>query len=305
MSKAKVAIFGLLLVAAVGLALSTLSAQTRPQIEPREQMERRRLPFMMLEGRGAQIGVSVEDLNDQEVKANGQGGVLIRDVDQNSPASKAGLREGDIVVDVDGERVRSAIQFSRLIRETPGGRTVKLGIMRDGKRQSLDVVPQSGSDAFGQSLRELEPRLRELEPRFRELEPRFRELEPRLREFHFDGPRDFNFDWFTLLTNPRGRLGVQLNELTPQLAEYFGVKDGGVLVTSVTKDSPAEKAGLKAGDVITSINGDRVRTSDDVVDELRDKEGEISVGVVRDKKESTLKATLESETARRGLRRPA
>lgn len=276
------------------------------------------MPFMMLEGRGAQIGVTVDDLNEQQLKSTpgAQGGVLIRDVDPSSPASNAGLREGDIVVDLDGERVRSAMQFSRLIRETPDGRPVKLGIVRDGKRQSLDVVPQARTAMFGQdadrfarelerSFRDIEPRWRELEPRFRELEPRFRELEPRLREFRFDGPMDFNFDWNPRMTSPRGRLGVQLNDLTPQLAEYFGAKDGGVLVASVTKDSPADKAGLKAGDVITSIDGGRVRSSDDVIDGLRDKDGQISVGVVREKKESTLNATIESDTPRRGARRPA
>jgi serine protease Do len=318
MSRTKFVIFVLLLAGAVTGAVATVVAQPSPQPQPREQQERRRMPFMMLEGRGAQIGVSVDDLNEQDLKAasGAQSGVIIRDVDQNGPASKAGLREGDIVVDVDGERVRSAMQFSRLIRETPDGRTVRLGIVREGKRQSLDVVPQSRDFGFGpdgdrlaqqweRGLRELEPRLRELEPRFRELEPRLRELEPRLREFHFDRPRNFDFDWLPRVTSPRGRLGVQLNELTPQLAEYFGVKDGGVLVSSVTKDSPAEKAGIRAGDVITAIDGDRVRSADDVVDELRDKEGEISVGVLRDKKESTLKATIESETARRGVRRPA
>ena len=88
---------------------------------------------------------------------------------------------------------------------------------------------------------------------------------------------------------------MQLHELTPQLAEYFGVKDGGVLVSSITQGSAAEKAGLKVGDVITSINGDRVRHTDDLVDELRDTgDGEVTIGIVRDKKESAVKATLES-----------
>jgi serine protease Do len=256
--------------------------------------------------------VSVDDLSEQELKGAGgaQSGVRIEDVDQDSPASKAGLRQGDIVVDVDGERVRSARQFSRLIQETPEGRTVRLGVMRDGKRQSIDVTPESRSFGFGPDgdfiARQLEPRLRELEPRLRELEPRLRELEPRLREFRFDGPFSFDFDMLPRLTSPRARLGVQTNPLTPQLAEYFGAKDGGVLVSGVNQGSPAEKAGLKAGDVITSIDGDRVRSVDDLVDELRSKEGEVTLGILRDKKESTMKATIESEVPRRGvIRRPA
>ncbi len=122
----------------------------------------------------------------------------------------------------------------------------------------------------------------------REIEPRLRELEPRLREFRFDGP--FDFDALPRITSPRGRLGVQLNELTPQLADYFGATDGGVLVAGVTQDSPAEKAGLKAGDVITAIDGDRVRRTEDLIDQLRDKAGDVTVGILRDRKESSVKA---------------
>lgn len=313
MRKGRFVLFGVLLFAGVAAALSTVVAQT-----PSDRQASPRPRVMMLDGRGAQIGVTVDDLSAQDLKAaaGAPSGVRIADVDQESPASKAGIRQGDIVVDVDGERVRSARQFSRLIQETPGGQTVKLGVVREGKRQAIDVTPEARGFGFGpdsdriareveRSMRDLEPRLRELEPRLRELEPRFRELEPRLREFQFRGPMDFNFDWAPRMTSPRGRLGVQLNELTPQLAEYFGAKDGGVLVASVTENSAADKAGVKAGDVIVSIDGGRVRRTDDLIDGLRDREGEISVGILRDKKESTLKATIENETPRPGARRPA
>jgi serine protease Do/serine protease DegQ len=125
-----------------------------------------------------------------------------------------------------------------------------------------------------------------------------------MREFTFDGPLNFDFDMWPGPTSPRSRLGVQLGELTPQLADYFGATDGGVLVSSVTKDSAAEKAGLKAGDVITSVNGDRVRNTDDLIDELRDTEGrEVTIGILRDKKEATIKATIEA-AARPARRRP-
>ena len=298
MKTSRVAIFGAVLGLAVVAAIAGVVAQTRPGPD---RMDSPRARVMMLDGRGGQLGIVVRDLDEAGLKgaAGAPSGVRIDDVDQDSVASKAGLREGDIVVDVDGERVRSARQFSRLVQETPEGRSLTLGVVRDGRRQSISVTPEAPSDAFGFDAgvieRDFARGLRDLGPRLREIEPRLREIEPRLREFRFNGPMDFDFDMVPPMTSPRGRLGVQLNELTPQLADYFGVTDGGVLISSITKDSAAEKAGLKAGDVITSVNGDRVRHSDDLVDELRDaKEGDVTIGIVRDKKESTVKATMES-----------
>jgi serine protease Do len=301
MQNRKIAIFGLALTALVGAAVAGLAAQAG-----QAQGERSRPRVMMLDGRGSQLGVVVQDLDDAALKAAGaQHGVRIDDVEGGSAAARAGLKEGDIVVDVDGDRVRSARQFSRVIQETPEGRSVRLGVLRNGQKQNVDVTPERQSFSFnidGDRIgRDIERSLRDIEPRLREIEPRLREIEPRLREFRFDGPMSFDFD-FPRLTSPRGRLGVQLGELTPQLAEYFGAKEGGVLVSSVTKDSPAEKAGLKAGDVITSINGDNVRGTDDLVDELRDTTGEVTVGIVRDKKSSSVKATLEPTATR--TRRP-
>ncbi len=302
MKTAKLTLFCLGLAGAVGFAVSTLAAQSDPP-----NQDRVRPGVMMLDGRGAQIGVDVNDVAD---------GVRVENVDPDSPAARAGLVAGDLVVELDGERVRSARHFARLIQETADGRSVALNILRNGKQQTVTVTPESRGFAFSfdgdrlgrdiaRGLREIEPRMRELEPRLRELEPRLRELEPRLREFRFNGPFDFDFDTLPGITSPRGRLGVQLNELTPQLAEYFGATDGGVLVAGVTKDSPAEKAGLKAGDVIITIDGDRVRRTEDLVDELRDKEGDVTVGILRDKKESSVKATINEARPRAGFRRPA
>ncbi len=314
MRKVRFAIFAALLAAGVALAVGTLVAQSgapAPQVAPAPRpAPDARGRVLMLDGRGSQIGVMVDDLTAADLKSLSgvMSGIRIREVDADSPAAKSGLKEGDVVVEFDGERIRSARQFSRLVEETPGGRPVKLTIVRSGQRQTVDVTPED--HAFGWSvdgdrigreiargMREIGPRLREIEPRFREMEPRLRELEPRLREFRFDGPGfDFNFD--DMLPGARSRLGVQIESLTPQLAEYFGAKDGGVLVSSVTKDSPAEKAGLKAGDVITSVNGDRVRDYDDLINELRDKSGEITLGVVRDKKDTTVKATIDQRESR-------
>lgn len=95
------------------------------------------------------------------------------------------------------------------------------------------------------------------------------------------------------MTQPRGRLGVTVQSLTPELEEYFGAKNGGALVSSVTPDSAASKAGIKAGDVIVSINGRNVSDSDELVNELQDINGDATIVVLRDKKQMTLKATIE------------
>ena len=289
----KLAVFGVILAAGVAAAVTSLVAQApAPKAE-----ERSRPRVMMLDGRGPQIGVMVDDLTTDERKSAGgaTSGVRIEDVDQDSPAAKAGLREGDIVVDVDGDRVRSARQFSRLIQETPEGRSVALGILRDGQRQTISVTPESRAFGFGIDSdrigRDVARSLRDLEPRMRELEPRLRELEPRLREFRFKGPMDFDFEFAPNWTSPRGRLGVQLGELTPQLADYFGAKDGGVLVSSINSGSPAEKAGIKIDDVVLEIDGKPIGNQSQLLHVLGPKyEGDaIAIKLKRGNEEVTLK----------------
>ena len=165
MRKGRIALFGVLLLVAAAAAVSTVVAQTRPDPQPRPRPR-----VMMLDGRGAQIGVSVDDLNEQALKAaaGAASGVIIEDVDQDSPASRSGLVQGDIITEVDGERVRSARQFSRLIQETPDGRSVKLSVVRDGKKQAIDVTPEARGFGFGDQIaREIERGMRDVEPRLR------------------------------------------------------------------------------------------------------------------------------------------
>lgn len=237
--------------------------------------------MMFLDGRGSHLGVMVQDAD---------GGVRIDDVDRDSPAEKAGLRAGDVVVDFDGERVRSARQFTRLVQETPDGRSVKIGIMRDGQKQTVEATPEAS--AFGWNLHPDGDRIK------RDFERGMRDLDG-MRAFRFE-PREFDFHWDELLPFGRGsraRLGVTVESMTPQLQEYFGAKEGGALVSSVTAGSAAEKAGLKAGDVITTINGDRVLNAGDVIDEIARTTGaELTIGIVRDRKASTVKATIEPRT---------
>jgi serine protease Do len=228
--------------------------------------------MMFLDGRGSRLGVMVQDSD---------AGVRIDQVDRESPAEKAGLREGDILVEFDGERVRSARQFTRLVQETPDGRTVRIGILRSGQKQTVDATPQASG--FGWSMN-LDGIKREYESQLRG----FDDLKLMERGFKF------RFDDLFAGRASRGRLGVTVESLTPQLQEYFGARDGGALVSSVTAGSAAEKAGLKAGDVITTINGDRVQDAGDVIDELsQSTTNEVTIGIVRDKKATTLKATIE------------
>lgn len=289
--------FGALALAlgvAVTAAVSTLLAQA-PDPAPRPEPRTDTRVFRVLDGRGSRLGVMVEDLTAEQLRAAGgvANGVRIGEVDRDGAAEKAGLREGDVVVEYDGERVRSARQFSRLVQETPDGRTVTMAVQRGGQRQTLEVAPESatmtrGFDIDGDRIR-------------RDVERSLRDLD-HLPYFKFDGPA-FDFEGRSPLIAPRARLGVQLDTLSPQLADYFGAKDGGVLVTGVTAGSAAEKAGLTAGDVIVSVDGDRVRDVGDLQTELRDAaNGEVSIGVIRDRKETTLKATIDSE--RRSVRRP-
>ncbi len=277
MENIKFGIFFVGLVVAIGGAISVIDAQD-VRVEPR----RGRGDVMVLDGRGSQLGLSVSDST---------AGVRVDDVRENSAAEKAGVREGDLVVEFDGERVRSARQLTRLVQETPDGRTVPMAVMRDGKRETLQATPESRGDFTfnfdGDRLRdEIERGLREFN------------VEPKQFDFRYDdrGPRRFEYrlpERVMPMMGGRARLGVSVQSLTPDLEEYFGAKNGGVLVSSVAQDTPASRAGLKAGDVITSINGRQVRDTGDLMNELSDASGEVTVVLLRDKQEMTLKATIE------------
>ena len=162
--------------------------------------------------------------------------------------------------------MRSARQLTRLVQETSPGKTVKATVARDGRRTDVSIVAS-------------ERRVDAL------IDERLRIQLPRLRDFP---PLDFGVPGSTR------RLGVTVQELTPQLAGYFGAKEG-VLVSSVADDSPASRAGLKAGDVMTSIAGRAVGSGNELVRALRDAkpDEEITIGIIRDRKESSLKAKLE------------
>ncbi len=189
-----------------------------------------------------------------------------------------------MIVEFDGERVRGQRHLSRLVSETPEGRTVKTAVMRDGTRVDLSVTPATAERAAGSDFEFFVPGPDHMPGMPRE-GPRFFSDEPSVQRFK-------RGDGFSM--PGRGRLGVGIESLTPQLADYFGAK-GGALVTSVQADSPAAKAGLKAGDVITSVNGTEIEDPRGLTEAVRSAAdgAALNLGYVRDKKTGTATATLE------------
>lgn len=234
----------------------------------------------ILGGRGSEIGVRVRDTEEADLKRSkriGSGGVVVEEVRRDSPAERAGLRAGDLIVEFDGERVRSARQFARLVQETPVGRTVRGLLLRDGQEVRFEIVPERGSGPVVWGPDEMAERLGRLRESLRQLEDF--DIQVRMRP---------------------GRLGVSVMGLTEQLAAYFGVKDG-VLVTNVEAESPAAKAGVKAGDVITAMDDASVRDPEDLRRRVMrvDAGAEFTLTVVRDRKTLTLKGKMEDRGARR------
>jgi serine protease Do len=278
------------LVALVGVALLALVAAPSVHGQRAETPDRHGRALTMLAGRGAEIGVSIRDLE----SSDRAGGVVIEEVRKDGPADKAGLKQADVIVEFDGEHVRSARQFTRLVQETVPGRTVKVTVVRDGQKKDVELMPDDRGDGmsvfFDNNVHEY----------LGNLDRGLGRLNDRFQNFNFD-----NFSFALPQLDGRGRLGVSLEELTPQLATYFGAKDG-VLVASVRDDSPASRAGLKAGDVITKVNNEPVGSRDDLMRLLRDVKdgGDVTIGIVRDKKESNVTVKLESRRPAR-IGRPA
>ena len=281
------------LVGAAGAGAAVAPASFAQSTTPRVAVAPQADVFSI--GGGGRIGVSIRDVDGSD-KTKAAAGVVIESVDEDSPASKAGLKVGDIVTEFDGERVRSVRQFARLVGETPAGRTVAAVVLRDGQRVTVNVTPESRGNAFrlfrGDRWEPFEQLYRyETIPTPARpstpappAPPRAMPLPAPLERYFFSGGN---------------QLGITANHLEPQLAEYFGTKEG-VLVASVSTDSAAAKAGLKAGDVITTFNGSTVRDPNDLRTKIRNLEGgEFTLGIMRDKKPITLKGKLEPPTERR------
>ena len=202
-------------------------------------------------------------------------GVEVSSLAEDGPAAKAGIKQGDVVLEFNGQPVEGTAQFSRLVRETPVGRHVKIAVWRSGAAQTLTAtvgeykqatVVGPGDGGWNFNMPEIQPMPNIEIPRFQ----------------------------MTLQNPMLGIVGEPLGR-EDQLAEFFGVPDG-VLVRSVKKGSAAEKAGIKAGDVITKVDDSKVASSMEITRVLRGLKSKKTFGitVVRNKKETALTVTMES-----------
>ncbi len=218
---------------------------------------------------GSYIGIGMQEIGPQRswaLRLPEASGIEITEIVPDSPAEKAGLKVGDAILKYNGQKVEGISQFARLVRETQAGRDVKLDISREGVMQQVTVrvaqrkLPRpDGNDG------------------------------PMILPFQLQMP-DLSRSVPALRS---AVLGVEAEAVDGQLAQYFGVKEG-VLVRSVLKGSAAEKAGIKAGDVIVRLDDAQVAMPADISNRVRLLRGKsVQVTLMRDRKEMTVTAAIE------------
>ncbi len=230
------------------------------------------------------LGVVLRDVDNERastLKLKDAHGAEIVTIDQDAPAAKAGLKVHDVVVQMNGQRVEGVEQFRRMLRETPPGRTVSLGCMREGQSVNL-TVQLADRDAIAIVPVDPTKPLPELADNS--------QIEGWIQPPPGSGRHSGGSSLFGYFTRDRYYTGVQLQPLTSGLAEYFGVHNGaGVLVGTVFPNSPAAAAGLKAADVIQKVNGQPIVSLADWEKAIRTFRGkQVQVTLIRDKKEQTV-----------------
>jgi serine protease Do len=267
------AAFGLV-TSRVGAAEKTRSKHASPWMRP-----------------AAHLGVSLEDVGPDDVsrlKLEAERGVIVADVKPDAPAAKAGMKEGDVIVRFQGDTVQSAAQLARLVGETPPGRTVSIEVLRDGASKTLTATLEERRLARGLEL----PEAPEAPEPPDVPEVNWQEMAGKARAM---------IQGHGLVERGRPRLGITFQEVSGQLARYFKVPgEQGLLISSVEEGSPAEVAGLRAGDVIVKVGGREAHDADDLRQELARVEpgGELAVSVERDGRTLELSVKPRGEAGR-------
>ncbi len=259
-----------------------LSALTQEKAAEVWSQEPKVFGFASDEG-GGWLGVEIgevtadkaKDLRLSEVR-----GVEVIDVEPDSPAAKAGLKEHDVITRYDGQEVEGTVQFRRLVRETPAGRNIPLAISRNGATQNISVELGDRSALLEKKMR---GKMRDFDSAYAVAAPNF--------DFRLDGPEVFG-----AMDGRAPLLGISAEDLSGQLGAYFGAPEGGgILVREVRAGTAADKAGLKAGDVIIKIDGKPVSSLGELRQQLRDKTDEksVSLGILRKGSEMNIAVTIE------------
>jgi serine protease Do len=236
------------------------------------------------------LGVETQEVTAskaKELKLPAERGVLVGKIIPDSPAAKAGLKENDVVTEINGQRVEGAAQFRRMVHEIPAGRSIQLTVWRDGRSQTLSAT-LGKSEERRQSMKMIAPSAGAFAFRVPDM--------PEIPEIP-------SMEWNGVFLGGQPRLGIDAEDLSGQLGAFFGAPEGeGILVREVNAGSPAEKAGLKAGDVITSLDGDRIRSIGELRERLSakrdDKDKTVKLGVLRNKSALSLTVELPPPAAR-------
>ncbi len=234
-----------------------------------------------LHGGRSYLGVDISDVTSDRVaplKLKEEAGVEIVMVDEDAPAGKAGLKEHDVILSFNGAKVESEEQFRRMLRETPPGRTVTLGISRDGQPMNIQVQLTDRRKMIADA-RDWEFNMPEM---------------PVIPAIHVPEITIPSMDINVMSRSYSPATGLMVEGLSPQLGEFFGVSNGeGVLVRSVEKGSVAAASGLRAGDVIVKFDGKKIVDQTDWRHALREhKGGKVALSIVRDKKEQVVSLTI-------------
>lgn len=259
------------------------------QIEVHPNIETDGMNIVIGDDGSSWLGVETHEVTAdkaKDLKLSAERGVVLGKIVPDSPAAKAGLKENDVVTEINGQRVEGAAQFRRMIHEIPAGRSIQLSVWRDGRTQTFSAT-------LGKS--------QERRHAMKMLAPTPGTFAFRMPEIPEIPPMEWNGNM--LFGGGQPRLGIDAEDLSGQLGTFFGAPDGeGILVRDVNSGSPAEKAGVKAGDVITSLNGERIRTVGELREKLSakhdDKDRTVKLGVLRSKSEMSLTVELPAPAER-------
>lgn len=273
--------FGCACLAAASVTSIAAFGQPTPPTPPAAPRAHAASGTYMVQHGSSYMGIGVVDITSERAKTlnlKEERGVEVTSMIEDGPAAKAGIKESDVVLEYNGQAVQGIEQFQRLVRETPPGRQVKVLVWRNGGTQTLTAtvgerkgtVITNDDGSWNFSMPPMPP-------------------VPPMPAFNMDMPR-----FHMAFQNPMLGIDGESLESQEQLAEFFGVKEG-VLVKAVRRNSAAEKAGIKAGDVIVKVDDSKVNSSSEITRTLRGLRSKKSftVMVVRNKKEVPLTVTME------------